>query len=334
MERPVWRCTLVAVLLVIGAACGDDGGGSEAASPATSTTAAPVTVPVAEPAEVEATPIEPRVEARLELPGGPDWLATGAGSVWVKMDDGTVSRIDPATNRVTAEIEVADQLCQGLGASDEAVWSCADGGVVRIDPATERVAATVDVEKIADQGQIPVAFGRAWVLTGDGSTLAGIEGDEVADEVDLGTRCTELTASAAAIWAACPIDGMAVAVDPEAGAVSATVEGLPDARQISAAEHVFVGFSGGVARVDEASATVDAVADATSGLSGDVEATGDAVWVRTGGRFLRRVDPETMEVVEDLEAPEVSGGAALVAFGSVWATAYDDGVLYRVTPTG
>ena len=110
----------------------------------------------------------------------------------------------------------------------------ADGYVQRIDPATNTVAATVPVDKIADQGQIPVAFGQAWVLTGERSTLVGIAEDAVGTEIDLGTRCTELTASETAIWLACPIDGVAVAVDPEHEAVSTRVDGLTDARQISA----------------------------------------------------------------------------------------------------
>jgi hypothetical protein len=52
---------------------------------------------------------------------------------------------------------------------------------------------------------------------------------------------------------------------------------------------------------------------------------------RTGGLFLRRVDPNTLEVVEDLTAA-VQGGVVIVAFDSVWATAYDDNVLYRIRP--
>lgn len=64
------------------------------------------------------------------------------------------------------------------------------------------------------------------------------------------------------------------------------------------------------------------VVDASS-ADGDIEARGDAVWVRTGGFFLRRVDPNTPEVVEGLTAPEQSGGEVIVAYDSVWATAYD-----------
>jgi hypothetical protein len=122
-------------------------------------------LPTALPATVEPGPIEPRVEVRLEVPGEPDWMASGAGSVWVKTADGYVQRIDPATNQVVV-----------------------------------------------------------------------------------------------------------VAVDPEHGAVPTRVDGLTNARQISA------------------------------------------------------------NGVEDLTAAEQSGGEVIVAYGSVWATAYDDNVLYRIRP--
>jgi hypothetical protein len=117
------------------------------------------------PATVEPAPIEPRVEVRLDVPGEPDWMAAGAGSVWVKTADGYVQCIDPATNQVAANIEVPPYG--------------------RLPPAT--------------------GWARAWVLTGDGSTLVGIAEDAVVTEIDLGTRCTELTASGTAIWAACPM---------------------------------------------------------------------------------------------------------------------------------
>jgi hypothetical protein len=68
------------------------------------------------------------------------------------------------------------------------------------------------------------------------------------------------------------LDGVVVTVDPEHGAVPTRVDGLTNARQISA------------------------------------------------------------NGVEDLTAAEQSGGEVIVAYGSVWATAYDDNVLYRIRP--
>ena len=39
-----------------------------------------------------------------------------------------------------------------------------------------------------------------------------------------------------------------------------------------------------------------------------------------------------LEVVEVITVPQRSGGSVLEAFGSLWATAVDDTVLYRVRP--
>ena len=204
---------------------------------------------------------------------------------------------------------------------------------VEATPIEPRVAATVEVSKYNDQGHIPVAFGRAWVLVDDGSRLVGIADDAVDVDIDLGSNCIQLVASDTALWVVCLTDGLVLAVDPDSGEITTRVPGLEGARNIAVADDVWVGFDGGLARIDAASGRVTGVADAQSGFSGHVAATADDVWVRTGGRFLRHVDADTMEVVEELHAPEVSGGFVLVAHDSVWTTAYDDAVLYRVAPT-
>jgi hypothetical protein len=290
----------------------------------------------AEPAgDVPTVPIADRGAKRLEIGGNPDFLAATADGLWVKTDGGDVIRIDPDTTRPGRPIHVADALCQGLGSSADAVWTCAGeaGEVSRIDPAAEKVAATVDAAKINVQPHVPVAFRHAWFLVDDGSKLIGVADDAVAMSIDLGTVCVDLAATTTAIWAACPTEGLALRVDPAAGAVTARTSGLPGAGTIAAGEHVWVGFTDGLAKLDDASGKVLGVADASPGNVGGIAVTPDAVWVRATGRFLRRVDPATAKVVEDVTAPEQSGGSVLVAFGSVWATASDDDTLYRLDPS-
>ncbi len=326
------------VVLVIACGSGGDEPSTQNTAPAATaaasgSTAAAVPARTAEPAgDVAAVPVEQRGGERLEIGGNPDWLAAAGDALWVKTDSGALVRVDPDSLKTSAPVAVADALCQGIGAGDDAVWSCAGetGQVVRVDPASRKVAATVEAGKINAQGQIPIAFGHAWVLVDDGSKLVGIADDAVAKTIELGTVCTELTATATALWAACPTDGLALKIDPEAGEVVARVEGLPKALTIAAGEDVWVGFDGGLARIDEATGEVTAVVDAAPGPVGGIAVTDDAVWVRAEGRFLRRVDPATAEVVEDVTAPEQSGGSVIVAFGSIWATASDDDALYRV----
>jgi virginiamycin B lyase len=70
----------------------------------------------------------------LETPGNGGDIAIGAGAVWVTNLGTPLSRIDPATNQVTAQFVGAggDALRVGLGS----VWLCSFGlqQVWRIDP--------------------------------------------------------------------------------------------------------------------------------------------------------------------------------------------------------
>jgi len=65
----------------------------------------------------------------------------------------------------------------------------------------------------------------------------------------------------------------------------------------------------------------------------DLDASSDAVWVRHGIGFLYRIDPATGTVIEQIESSESLGpGSVLVFEDSVWATANDEGQLFRVRP--
>ena len=79
--------------------------------------------------------------------GSPSALAVGANSVWVaNRQDGTVSRIDPATNSVKAGIPVGAGPA-GLAATRGAVWVAASGeaSLSRIDVDSQDVSDDVRV---------------------------------------------------------------------------------------------------------------------------------------------------------------------------------------------
>jgi YVTN family beta-propeller protein len=74
----------------------------------------------------------------------PQSLATGGGSRWVANHDaGTVTRIDPASGKVVADIPVGAEphrLAWGAGATWVGNWH--DHSVSRIDPATNQVVGS------------------------------------------------------------------------------------------------------------------------------------------------------------------------------------------------
>ncbi len=80
----------------------------------------------------------------VPIPSGAVDVAVGKGAIWVS-GFGTMTRLDPGTNRVVAAVETPgtedySQVAVGLGA----VWVTADGGrLYRIDPNSDRVVATI-----------------------------------------------------------------------------------------------------------------------------------------------------------------------------------------------
>ena len=106
--------------------------------------------------------------------GGP--LAAGDGAVWLSNPSyNTVTRIDPATNRVVKTVQVGFQPCGFLAADATDVWvtpaGCGGGNapgtatnvVARVDSRTNEVTSRL---ADADPGGIVAAFGTVWVATG------------------------------------------------------------------------------------------------------------------------------------------------------------------------
>jgi hypothetical protein len=330
---------LAAVLALAIAACGDD---DDSQPSETTTEAAEVELPDAIPVEDARTVALDRVAVNeVKITDGPDWMVEAFSSLWVKRDNGVVDRVDPSDGKVLAEISSGpfkEPVCQGIGASDDAVWACPrEGEIVMIDPETDEVAATVKVDKLLDQGRLVSAENQVWVLTDGGNALTGIDvaTHEPTSAIELPGACADLAAAASTLWVTCPQEDLLLRVDAAAGEVSDQLE-LPGAQNASVGDDVFVGYEGGVAQVDPETLEVLAVYGVYPRLGGSLFATPGAVWVREegGDRFLTQIDPTAQEFVQAIEAPRIpSGGDVVVAGDSVWATAYDDDVLVQL-PAG
>jgi YVTN family beta-propeller protein len=114
------------------------------------------------------------VIATITVGSAPEQVAVGAGSVWVaNSGDGTVSRIDPATNQVVATIRVGTKpkwVIVGYGS----VWVTDPGTdtLYRLDPATNKVTGKVAVGRGAESTAI--GDGSIWVVNQDDGTVSRV----------------------------------------------------------------------------------------------------------------------------------------------------------------
>ena len=351
------------------AACAADTGSPASAEAPTTTPAVQTPQPAAASAAASASPSAPspsmapdRLEewtvASLDLGGGPDMPTDAFGSLWVLavdgpiMNDGTepaVHRIDPATNSVIASIPLPGRLCQGIGASPEALWACGPDGLLRIDPATNTVAATVALDAALGVTRIAYGAGSVWAFATatvgpDRIVRVDPATNAVTATIDVGAVAGTIAFGFGALWVSIPADDTLLRIDPETNEVVTWTEGIetpglvaigPDAIWVSLfAEHGFEAAPDepAVARIDPATGDVLASIVTGGGLGdeGGLAATPDAIWVRAPEPWLARIDPATNEVVDVIDT--VSGpGDITVAFGSVWVTT-ERGEVIRLEP--
>ena len=168
-----WLIALLAVSALF-AGCGDDSeettSTSSTSDEATGESELPEPIPVAGATKVD---LEERLVRELSIPDEPDWMVAAFGSVWSILGNGDVVRIDPESGRVDDTIAnpfgFEPPLCQGIGASEDAIWACPANGrppgtVVRIDPKTNEVVSTLSTRKIPEQGRLISSAGKLWLV--------------------------------------------------------------------------------------------------------------------------------------------------------------------------
>lgn len=136
-------------------------------------------------------------------------IASGVGSLWAITDapKGVVSRIDPDTNMVVAEIYVATGVAS-IALEDDALWITSEQGsrLTRVNPHNNQVVEPIEVGP--RPGPIAVGEGAVWTLNRGDGTVTRVDPDtnkvvatiKVGDDVALG----ELAAGEGSVWISAP----------------------------------------------------------------------------------------------------------------------------------
>lgn len=274
-------------------------------------------------------------EAIIAVGPRPGIPAIVSNAVWVpNTGNGTVSRIDPRTNRVVATLQIGNQLafyhrdCEGKGSVHSfmvtsfhvrdcdlpsalaggagSLWVAKndDQAVLRVDPANNRVVARIPV------GLVPFDMAGS----DDGIWVSGYWTDQlvrinprtnqVAARLTLPDGPSGIAITGQAVWVTSTIAGELIKIDPSTNRVVDTI----------ALDCPTACFQGS--------------------LPLTVAATADAIWVRTtGDALLVRIDPHTDRIVTT-----VSVSYPLGRNGQDHIAAVDDGIwvcgvnLQRIDP--
>src|SRR5688500_20295419 len=109
--RAVLAAAASAALLLTACGGDDDADSSQEPSGAEATqdeeTGLPAQIAIA---DVPTVPIEDRLVSEIEIQGGPDRMVFDSGSLWVKRDEGVVTRVAPAGAKVVRVLDTRPYL--------------------------------------------------------------------------------------------------------------------------------------------------------------------------------------------------------------------------------
>ncbi len=329
------RGAAVAVVMVL-AACGGDGGDDEAgpaddgagqeevAATSTEPVEAPPSLWILTPTSDQVHQVDPEtgeVRASIDVGTYPNDVAVGFGAVWVSnAEDGSVSRIDPATAEVTDTYDTSDANAVAVG--EDVVWVArqSEPSVVGLDPETGEI-----VEEVAlGSEQWP---NRLQAL--DDGTLVAIERysggllhiDPASGEVrhlPFDVVVPDVLAVDDQVYVSLFLDPPVI-VDLASFEVvesldsEESVEAFADDHDGSSVWVTLQGSPGLASRLDLGTGSLAEPVEVSDNPLLDLIVTDDVVWVidQQGGLF--RLDPDTGEVVATAALPSAVGATTASA---------------------
>jgi ABC-type branched-subunit amino acid transport system substrate-binding protein/DNA-binding beta-propeller fold protein YncE/predicted Ser/Thr protein kinase len=228
-------------------------------------------------------------------------------------------------------------------------------GVAAIDPARGGVASLT--ESTTTPGNVAVGERAVWVINTEDETVSRIDPEtkEIVRTFEAGPLPAELAVGAGALWVGHADEseaddntlnsmGSVSRIDPESGAVTRRLKlpgenlggdptaGLPRLA-VGAGAVWAINPDGGVSRIDPETGRLVGTVRGTPFVS-TIAAGEEGVWFLSFDRpsAVTRIDARANRVAESIRVgAHVLLGIAVGA-GSVWATAHEDGLVWRIEP--
>jgi DNA-binding beta-propeller fold protein YncE len=277
-----------------------------------------------------------RVKAVVPVGVDPLQLVVAARQVWtLEFGEGTLARIDPATNKAAA-VDVGEAA--GMASEGDDIWLAANGNtLVRLDGESgnrERVLklARKPLFELRDAGFLTVSAGSIWLtipVLGDNSadqTLWRIDPQTgaVKARAPLLANPVSLAADARYVWVANIDGGKVTRVDVTTNTAKNVDTSIGPAGVTTGAGSLWVShYLPEVWRIDPDTTRVQAKIHLDTGTTRAIAFGGGRAWVSTESGVVA-LDPATNKIVQTIELiePEREVGPTAIAYldGDLWVS--------------
>jgi YVTN family beta-propeller protein len=276
--------------------------------------------------------------ATFDIPGAPDWMAVDA-SVWVSnAPKNSVTRIDPATNRIVDTISTGPRPCSGLTIGFGSLWvpHCGDKTVARVDLETGKVSTTWPMTIGSSEGGVAVGAGSFWMMTDAKGTLVRVDPatNQISATIHIAPGSYAVAFGGDSVWISCTDQSLVTRVNPKTNAVEATIAVGQQPRFLTIGDGSVWTLNQGdgtISRVDmQTNRLVATIEAGIPGGGGEIAFGEGSVWATVMEFPLTRIDPATNRVVQQFFGK--GGDSVRVGRGSVWLTDLEGGKLLRLDP--
>jgi tRNA A-37 threonylcarbamoyl transferase component Bud32 len=274
----------------------------------------------------------------IKIGKGPRDAAFGGGAIWTaNLDDNTVTRVDPATNKTT-NIPVSDLFPFEADFDGNNLYVTGPSEIRKIDPATNKVVGTYK-DSEGEITSVAAGEGALWVVHSKNDTVTKVSQQTMTkdgDPIKVGDEPTSAAVGEGGVWVSNYADSSVTKVDP----VSNDVFGQPIKLEfqpggVSVVEGtIYVGTGKGVVEIDPTSFTLGEPVETRGAAFYDVGL--GSLWTTfPNSGELKRLDLETKALVGD--PIEVGKGVQGVAVGvrgvpDVWVLNTKAATITRVKP--
>jgi virginiamycin B lyase len=279
-----------------------------------------------------------RPSATFRIGKTADWVLITDNAVWVAATEPySVVRIDPATNKIAARVEVRGEACSGLAYGFGSIWVplCGErGSLARVDADTNIVRAILPIGPAEAEAGITASEDSIWMMTDKKGTLSRIDPatGTVRQRISIPPGSYNPLFYNGIIWVTGFDDGVLTAVDASSGEVFGSITVGPKPRFLTAGSGSVWTLNqgdGSVSRVDIESKKLTAtIRVGTPGPGGEILYGGDSVWTTSFGVPLTLIDPVKNQVMRQWVGN--GGDAARFGHNSIWLTDYHKGLLWRI----